>query len=196
MARTGTKMNGRPLLGYAPKGAEFAVEDALNDIGAFCVVPRKVELVRLPKQRRPSVIESPYWQNYIFARMTDEQWHFARTALWVPSQDGGKVRVNFSTVMWIDEREWERWVMPAVARIEQDYQVRMAQIEAGERLSEYSAGDALQLLGEPLGARMGIFRRVIEGKLPMIEAELQGVTLLGKPVVVKVDPVMARRAAE
>lgn len=172
------------LLAYAPRGTEFEVADAIDALGGFAVVPRKVELVRLPKQRRPSIVESPVLPNYVFARMTAEQWQQARAD-----------RLIFSTVAWMGPNEWKR-VQAFAARAEQDYQVRMAQIEAGERLSEYSAGDALQLLGEPLGARMGIFRRVIEGRVPMIEAELQGVTLFGKPVMVTVDPVMARKAAE
>ena len=74
--------------------------------------------------------------------------------------------------------------------------VMMAAIEAGNRLSEYMPGDALQLLSGMFQGRMATFRRLIEGKVPMIEAEVTGLALMGKPVRITVDPVMARRAAE
>ena len=174
------------LLGYAPRGTEFDVEAALNEMGAFAVVPRKVDLIRLPKQRHPSIVESPVWANYIFASMTPEQWQQARAD-----------RLIFSTVAWIGEGEWRRFQAYA-ARIEQEYAARMAQIEAGQRLSEFNPGDALQLLGGLFEGRLATFRRLIEGRVPMIEAEVQGLQLIGKPVVIKVDPVNARkvRAAE
>ena len=172
------------LLAYAPAKTEFAVAEAINEIGALAVCPRKVELVRLAKRRRPEIEESPVLPNYLFCAMSYQQWHQCIAD-----------RIIFDTVKWIGPHEWAR-VQAYAARVEQDYQHRMAQIEARERLSEYEPGDALKLLGGTFQGKMAVFRRMIEGKVPMIEAEMLGFQLLGRSVTVTVDPVLARKAAE
>lgn len=189
-------MTGSYLLAYAPAGTEFAVEAALNDLGAFAVVPRKVDIEMVGVRRPvPTPVDRPVWPNYIFGDVTPEQWHQARAD-----------RIIFGTVAWIGKGEWRR-IMAFAEQVEQDYQFAMAAFEAGERrtkaqreaaamLASYREGEAMKLLGEPLGARLGIFRRIVERDGPKIEVELQGVTILGKPVVIDVDPIMARRAAE
>jgi transcription antitermination factor NusG len=165
------------LLAYAPYGQEFTVAAEINDMGALAVVPRRVDLVRLPKQRRPQIVEEPFLRGYMFCAMSPDQWHEAPKEM--------------QTVKYIGPREWER-VQDFAARIEQDYQHRMAQIEAGNRLSEYNPGDALEILGGVMQGYMAKFLRLREGVVPMIEAEVQ-LTLMGKPVMAQIDPVMARR---
>lgn len=171
------------ILAYTRHGAELETAEAITTIGAFAVAPRKVDLIRLPKQRRPQIVESAFIANYIFAAMTAEQWHQCRAD-----------RIAFTTCRAISPGEWPR-VQAFCARIEQDYQHRMAQIEAGNRLSEYAPGDLLEILGGAMVGRMAEFRKLHEGRVPMIEAQVQGLELLGRPVTVMLDPVNARRMA-
>jgi hypothetical protein len=191
------------LLAYVQRGTEFAVEAAINDIGGFACVPRKVDVEMVGIRRpTPEPVERPFLPNYLFCKLSPDLWHLVRNELRAP--DGS--RLVFSTVAWIGDGEWKR-VQAFAAQVEQDYQAAMAEIEAGERrtkaqreaaarIASYKEGEAMKLLGEPLGARMGIFRRIVERDGPKIEVELQGVTMLGKPVVMTIDPTDAARAAE
>ena len=171
------------LLAYAPTGREFATSDALNDIGASAICPRKVNLIRLPKQRRPQIVEEPFLRGYMFCTMTAAQWHQAK-----------RDNITFTTCREIGPGEW-RNVQAFAARVEQDYQYRMAQIEAGNRLSEYNPGDALEILGGVMQGHMATFLRLHDGKVPMIEAQIADMELLGKPIRVTLDPINARRIA-
>ena len=77
-----------------------------------------------------------------------------------------------------------------------DYQTRMGQYEAGIALEEYKPGDALRLLAGMFEGHEATFRRIIEGgDIPMIEADLSGVAILGRTVTITVDPINARRLA-
>lgn len=179
------------ILAYCPRGHEFDLADAINEGGGLAVVPRKVELVRLPKQRRPQIVESPLLPNYLFAALSPDQWHNAPREL--------------STVKFIGPNEWRR-VRDFAARVEMDYQNRMADLErqmAAQKqdqhrrifLSEYAPGDTLEILGGVMQGYMATFKRLHEGAVPMIEAEVQ-LTLMGRPVTARIDPIMARRVAE
>ena len=158
--------------------------DAINAIGALAVAPRRVDLLRSAKQRRPELVESPILGGYFFAAMTDDDWHQCKAD-----------RIAFTVLQPISEPEWRR-VEAFCQRAEMDYQVRMGQLEAGRRLSEYNPGDALQLLGGLFADHLATFMRLDEsGQVPMIKAVVQGVELMGKPVEVTVDPVQARKWA-
>lgn len=165
-----------PYLGYAPARTEFAARDVLEALDITCIVPRKVEMVRLPKRRRPEPVESPSLQSYIFAAMTAEQWHLARAE--------GVMR----TVRMIGPKEWAR-VLKYAARVEADYQCRMEQIERGERIMEYQPGQALEILGDDLLRSMARFKRIIEGAVPMLEVEMD--CAMGR-FTATVDPIYAK----
>ena len=66
------------ILAYTRAGREFETADALNELGALAISPRKVETIRLPKQRRPQVVESPFLSNYLFCAMDPDHWHQAK----------------------------------------------------------------------------------------------------------------------
>lgn len=171
------------LLAYVPARQEFDTAHAINSLGAMATAPRKVELIRLPKQRRPQIVESPFLRNYLFCAMTAAQWHECRAE-----------RIAFTTCCEIGPNEW-RSVQTFAQRVEQDYQHRMAQIEAGNRLSEYNPGDVLEILTAPFLGKLATFRKLHDGRLPKIEAQLQGLELLGREVTVMLDPINARRIA-
>ena len=169
------------ILATASPSEVFNVCEAINDLGGLAVAPRKVELVRLPKQRRPQIVESPFLGAYFFASLSANDWHATKS--------------DYRTVQEIGPTEW-RHVQAFCARVEQDYQLRMGQYEAGRRLEEYNPGDALQLLGGLFADHLATFQRLDEsGPVPMIKATVQGVELLGRPVEVTVDPINAKRWA-
>lgn len=171
------------LLAYTAAGHEFETAEAINAMGALAVVPRKVEAIRLPKRRYAEAVISPVLPNYLFLAMSPEQWHQAQAD-----------RIIFATVKWIGPNEWRR-VQAYAERVEQDYMLRMEQIEARERVSEYDPGQALQLLGGAFRDSLAVFRRIVEGgKFPMVEYEVKGVRLLGKPIIGEIDPVLVRKA--
>lgn len=165
-------------LSVAPASTEFAARDALAGLGITCLVPRKVEMIRLPKRRRPEPITSPLLQTYIFATMTPDQWHQAAAE--------GVMR----TVKMIAPKEWTK-VQAFTERVEADYQTRMAQIEAGERIAEYTPGDVLQILGGPLLGSFATFRGIVDGMVPMLKVEYDCV--MGR-LISLVDPIYARPA--
>ena len=168
------------ILAYTRAGREFETADALNELGALAISPRKVETIRLPKQRRPQVVESPFLSNYLFCAMDPDHWHEAK-----------RDNIAFTICRDIGPHEW-RNVQAFAQRIEADYQYRMEQIDAGDRLAEYTAGDALQILGGIMAGYMATFRRLHEGTIPMIEAVIEGGY---RPVKIMLDPINARRLA-
>lgn len=179
------------LLASVSRGAEFRTADAINDLGALAVSPRKVDMIRLPKQRRPQLVESPVFSNYLFCALTDHDYHRAR----LPMRFMGEVVQPIRPVRVITPGEWWGNVQCCLQRIEIDYQRRMEQYEAGVRLEEYQPGDALQILAGIFEGKAASFRRLIDGKVPMIEAELMDLQILGRSVTVTVDPIKARRIA-
>ena len=170
------------ILATASPSEVFAVCDAINDLGGLAVAPRKVELVRLPKQRRPQIVETPLLGAYFFASITEADWHATKD--------------TFRTVQEVGPTEW-RHVQAFCQRVEQDYQLRMEQIEAGRRVSEYNPGDALQLLAGMFSDHLATFQRLDEsGPVPMIKATVQGIALLGgHEIEITVDPINAKRWA-
>ncbi len=166
-------------LSTAPAHTEFVARDTLADLGISCLVPRKVEMVRLPKRRRPEPVIEPLLQGYLFATMNATQWHLAAAE--------GIMR----TVKVISPKEWDKHVLPFAARVEADYQYRMAQIEAGERIAEYHPGQALQILGGALIGQFATFRSIVDGMVPMLKVEYECV--MGR-ITGLVDPIYARAA--
>ena len=163
-------------------GQEFNVQEQLEALGLECAVPRKVELIRQGKRRRPDAITSAYLPGYVFAWFEADDWHAIRGAKHV------------RTMMGVSAQS-ERLVRAFVNRVEADYAERMARIEAREKLEEYNPGDLLQIMTGPFAGQLATFSRMLETAhdvFPLIEAELD---VFGRMAKVQVDPIAARRAA-
>ena len=171
-------------IAYAATGKEFVAQEQCEVIGITCYVPRRVDLVRHAKRRTPDIVERPFLPNYLFLDGDADVFHAIK--------DIKEVR---GTAMGVGDIEARR-VMSFINRVQADYAARLAQIEAGQRVSEYNPGDLLTLMTGPFAGQLAQFRRMVDAAdsaFPRIEAELM-VSLMGKPVTAIIDPINARRA--
>ena len=158
---------------------EFDAAEECEALGITCYLPRKVELIRQGKRRRPDAVVRPYLPGYLFIETDAEGWHML------------KATKHIRTLMGIGDKEAKR-VMAFVDKVEADYTARMAQIEAGERVSEYAEGDTLEITLGPLKGQLARFKRIAEGAMfPEVVAETE---LMGQVVTIKLDPLAARKA--
>lgn len=158
---------------------EFDAQEEAAALGLTCYVPRRVDLIRQGKRRRPDVVERPFLPGYVFVETDAEGWHMLK---------GSK---HFRQWLGIGPSEARR-VMEFIGRIDAEYAARMAQIEAGERVSEYNEGDLLEIIQGPLTGQLARFKRIAEGAIfPEVVAE---VDMMGQSVTVKLDVLAARKA--
>lgn len=162
---------------------ELDVQEQLDVLGLQCAVPRRVDLIRQGKRRRPDAVISAYLPGYAFGWFGPEDWHAVREAKHVRN------------IMGITPQE-ERSVRAFIDRVEADFAKRMAQIEAGERVSQYEPGDLLQIMAPGFGERLARFSHMIQqahDMFPTIVADVEG---FGGVVRMNIDPIAVRRAAE
>lgn len=158
---------------------EFDAQEEAEALGLTCYVPRKVEMIRQGKRRRPDAVVRPFLPGYIFVETNADGWHLLKSSK------------HFRTWFGIGPNEAIR-VQAFIDRCEAEYQQRMAQIEAGERVSEYAEGDTLEITLGPLAGQLARFKRIAEGAMfPEVVAEAE---LMGQVVTIKLDPLAARRA--
>ena len=168
-------------IAYTPAGAEFNAQEEAEALGLWCEVPRRVDMLRRGTQRRPDPIVSAYLPNYIFVRMDGDEWHWLKASKLV------------RTIMSVQSKD-EKNLLKFINKVEADCAERMAQIEAGQRVDEYSPGDLLTIITGPFAGTLASFKRVAEGAsmFPDLVVETQ---MFGQAVTVKVDPIAARRAS-
>lgn len=161
---------------YAPSGQEFDAQEEAEALGVWCAVPRRVDLIRSGNRRFPDAVVSPYLQNYVFAQATSEEWHWLRQSKLCRS------------LIFIPPAS-SRSVMAFIDRVEADFADRMAQIEAGHRVSEYDPGDLLEIIAGPLAGQFAQFRSIAEGAgmFPEIRAD-------GPLGAMRLDPLHVRKA--
>lgn len=158
---------------------EFDAQEEAEALGITCHVPRRVDLIRQGKRRRPDAVIKPYLPGYVFVETDADGWHLLRQSK------------HLRTWMGIGPSEARR-VMEFIARVESDFAKRMAQIEAGERVSEYAPGDLLQIIAGPFAGQLARFQRIAEGAIfPEVVAETE---LFGQAVTIRLDPLAAKRA--
>jgi len=167
------------LLAYAAR--ELDVQEEAESLGITCYVPRKVDMIRQGKRRRPDPVITAAWPRYIFAEVTLEQWH------WLKDIKG------FRSVTWVPEKEAVKVRRQANA-IERAFAQRMAQIEAGERVAEYVPGDLMQIVSGEFAGQVAAFTRMVERAdelFPRIKAEME---MFRRAVKVDLDPLDVRKA--
>lgn len=165
---------------YVKSGKEFEAQEEAQALGITCHVPRRVDMIRQGKRRRPDPVVKPFLPNYVFCDLTDQQWHAVKSSKHIRSLLG--IGANNA-----------RQVMQFIARVEADYTQRMAQIEAGQRVDEYEDGDVLQIIAGPFAGQLATFRRVAEGAGMFPELVAEG-ELFGQAVTIRLDPLAARKA--
>lgn len=158
---------------------EFDAAEECEVLGITCHVPRRVDLIRQGKRRRPDPVVRALLPGYIFVETDAEGWHMLK--------DTKHVR----TVMGVGPLD-ERNVRAFIAKAEADFAARMAQIEAGERVSEYQPGELLQIIAGPFQGRLATFKRIAEGAMfPEVVAEAE---IMGQAVTLRLDPLVAKKA--
>jgi transcription antitermination factor NusG len=164
-------------------GTEQNVQEQLEALGLEAIAPRRVDLIRQGKRRYPDPVTSAYLPGYVFAWFGDGDWHVIR-------------HIKEVRTMMAVSPQSERLVRAFIDRVEADYAQRMAQIEAGERVSEYSPGDLLTIMTGQFAGQLATFARILQTAhdvFPEIEAEMD---MMGQTVKLRLDPISVRRAAE
>ncbi len=212
-------------IGYADKGHEFAVQDAIAALGSFAWVAREFSTVRPPTKRRHVLVVRPLpdWGRRLVINCTDDQWHamhnikhlspsFLRVARqWVERADRD-IKLRDGTWQECDgdeEREWvpgEVWLRKGdllrpdgvgafMERIDRDYAEREARFNAGETLAAYQPGDALRIIAGPLAGQLARFERIVEGATDIEDRMRASMALMGGQVGVTLDPLHVVREA-
>lgn len=164
---------------------EFATADAINDLGAYALVPRKVAIIPA-KDGKPERIEySPLLPRMMFLACTEEAWHqFSTKRLHGPSGILPPIRRE----LVILPRTWDSF-RDFAARAEQECEYRRGAHEAGKRVKKMKPGQIIRMIKATiadvdLAGRMGRVVRMESGKV-LVETD---VMLMGKPVVARLDP--------
>lgn len=160
---------------------EFDAQEEAEALGLTCYVPRRVDLIRQGKRRRPDPVIRPFLPGYIFVETNADGWHLLKSSK------------HFRSWFGIGPNETRR-VMAFIDRCEAEYQERWAQIEAGERVSEYQPDDLLEVLEGGFREKLLKFSRTVEDAKgwPVVLAKTE---LFGREVEVPLDPLLVRRAA-
>lgn len=133
---------------------EFATADAINELGALAVVPRKVAVIEATKTEPRRREDVPFVSKYIFLAVTPEQWHRVHTGrLYAPS---GKLLPAPIRVLEINPSEWRGTkngnggCQGFFTRAEEAYQRRAEQFDTGGTVARYKRGDKLRIIGPDL----------------------------------------------
>ena len=165
---------------YARSGKEFEVADALTALGADVWCGRKIEWVRTGKKRRPEPKETPALPNYLFARMTPEQFYAALAVKFL-----ARTMAPLSAGSMVG---FERFARSVDQRYQADDKMRR---NAEIPLSQFQPGELIQIIGGPFADLTGTFRGIVEHAHdihPRIQMDLGGVP-------VTLDPLDVRRAS-
>lgn len=164
---------------------EFATETAINDLGAYALVPRRVEITPA-KDGKPERIEyRPLLPRMMFLACSESQWHtFSAKRLHGPNRILPPIRRE----LVILPRTWASF-QDFAARAEQECEYRIGCHEAGKRVKKMKPGQIIRMINATiadmdLAGRMGRVVRMEGGKV-LVQTD---VMLMGKPVVARLDP--------
>ena len=194
------------ILATARTHYEFATAEAINAAGGFAVVPRRVDIVKHPKTGVTSPQYRPFLPNFIFVATTEEAW-FAMQSKRLFSPKG--ILPPIRKELDIPQRVWTGFtdgkgkehdgVQHFFARSETECQIRIEKFERGCKAARYRKGDMIRIIGADLldgQLRDKLARFVRMDKSGKIEAIAEGITIMGKPVTVRLDPGDVGIAAE
>lgn len=170
-------------LAYARAGKEIEVIDALASEGITAHCAMKVEAKRVGKRRKPDVFITPLLTNYLFVECEDHQYltvtgtkHIASTMAAIPKAD-------------------QRSVMRFIALARDEFDSRMAKLEAGERLDQFSVGDVLSIIEGPLSGLTATFKGILDRDRDLFPSIKASVDMMGQAVSVELDPISVRAAS-
>lgn len=185
------------ILATAPRGHEFAVADAINELvglDGLAIVPRQVSIAYDKDGKQVSYDYRPFLPNYIFLSLTEAHWyHMKANRLFhmKPTKDGDPVRVilpELRRVLDILPRTWQHFTDFA-QRAELACDLRIEQHKRGVAVRRYKQGDVLRIVGGDLmaGQLHDKLAKVLRLDGDRITVEVQGLELMGKPVTATLD---------
>jgi transcription antitermination factor NusG len=160
---------------YTTSKQEIAVRDELRLLGCEVTCPLVLEGTPDPKRagRKRATIwtEKPALMNYIWARMTPDQFRESRKII--------HLHPKMDEVSWAAERDLRRFQ----DMTDRAYQKALRAKERGEEAPPaFDAGQAIQTIGGPLAGLVGQFRRIVE------DADGYSIELDTKIGIVKANP--------
>lgn len=177
------------ILTHAAQSHEFATADAINELGALAVVPRRVDFA--PDGQSYSY--RPFLPNYLFCVMTEAQWHsIHRDRLFRPD---GSILPPIRRILDILPRTWGEF-QGFAARAELACEYRIEQFETGRKVRRYKAGDRLRIIGDMLDGQLRdkLARFIkLDGKGGIV-VQVEGLEFMGKPIRATLKPGQAMAA--
>lgn len=174
------------ILASARSSYEFRSADAINDMGGYAVVPRRIEITKR-KDGGWDTDYRPFLPNFLFVSVTEEMW-FSLTRKRLFS--AGTILPPIRRQLDILPRTWADFTAFA-QRAELACDLRLEQHEAGLKVARYRKGDMLRIIGDELltGQLQDKLAKFIGvNAAGQIEAEVQDITMMGKPVTVRLGP--------
>ena len=169
-------------VGYARKGHEFEVEEAIAALEIEVWVPRKMEFIRMGKDRKVKPTVSPYMGNYVFMDLTPDDYYRIKPVKFLAST---LYAVPGKSIRYLDKFR---------AEVQADYDRQQAIRDSGEALEQYKAGQTLRIISGPFMDQLVRFKRTVEASyevFPKIEAAYD---MMGREVEIVVDPLNVKAA--
>lgn len=174
--------------------AEFATADAINDIcaasnsGGLAVVPRK--MFTAPKH--PMGYDyAPFLPNFIFLALPLDIWSgmIHRAKGFILRDHEGRVLQAPRHQLDILPRTWGDF-QGFAQRAEMECQRGIERLQSGQKVAKFSRGDKLRIIGADLlyGQLAGQFARFVRLDKGQVIAEVDGVAMMGKPMLARLDP--------
>lgn len=183
------------LLARTKARHEFATADAINDLGAVAVVPRKV-FTTPPKDGKPANYDfRPLIPGAMFLAIDPITWHRIKSnqkGYTLHDAQGRKLRAP-TMIEDILPRTWsggrDGGVQGFAERAEMEAQRQVDRFEAGLKVVRYKAGDKLRIVGDLIhGQLRDHFARFVRiDDKGRIEAVVDGLEMMGKPVHVRLQ---------
>jgi transcription antitermination factor NusG len=164
---------------------EFATADAINEMGALAVVPRKVTITPAKDGQPERIDYSPLLPRMLFVACGEDQWHHMQ-AKRLHGLRGilPPIRRQFDII----PRTWDEFKKFAQAA-EQECAYRIGMHEAGHKVRSIRPNDIIKMIEGHIGdyelaGRMGRVIKVEGGKVH-VKTDIE---IMGKPVTARLDP--------
>ena len=174
---------------------EFATANAINDAGGFAVVPRRLDPVKDKQGVTVDHVYRPFLPNFIFLSVTEEQFYEYQTKrlFWLkPQREGDPIRTILPKMRRdtdILPRTWGEF-QGFAERAERACELRLEQHEQGKAVARYRKGDLIRIMGDMLDGQLRdkLARFIRLDKQGRVEVEVEGFTLMGKPITATLAP--------
>lgn len=165
---------------YARSGKEFEVAQALRKLSDLVICEPRITFVRKGKDRRPTPQEEPYLPNYIFADLSDTDFHAALKIKHIASR---AIEVGTSSAKAIGRYQKQ-------AQTEYKEAQRIAHNQEAKPI--YKPGQALRILNSAMGETLATFSHMVDRQtdpFPRVVAEIE---IFGRPTKIELDPLDVR----